>query len=991
MTAPSLPDPSANGDSRLDAALAAAFGPSDAPGDGAGVLPPRTSPVAGTGAGDAGPPERYVPLGEIGRGGMGVVYRVRDTALGREVALKVLQEEFAGDADRVQRFLDEACICGQLQHPGVPPVYDPGRWPDGRPYFAMKLVQGQTLAALLGARREPAEDRVRFLTIFQQVCQTLAYAHARGVVHRDLKPANVMVGAFGEVQVMDWGLAKVLPGGGAAGPGSPAPAAPEDGAAPPPRVEAAGGRSLPGQVMGTPPYMPPEQARGEVGLLDQRCDVFALGALLCEILTGAPPYAGAAAHHQARTADLAGALDRLRACGADPDLLRLAERCLAADPGGRPADAGAVAPDVTAYLASVEQRLRAAELAAVEARVRAAQERKARWLTATLAASVLGTVLVAAGGGWWLAHEREVRRATTAAAVNEALAQARELRRQGQAAMALALAKRAEGLLAAGEADDGLRRQVRDLVAGLEAEEEDRGMVARLEHASLREIAMKAGGFDSTQAESAYAQAFSGYLGVDVNAVPFDEAVSRMRGRAIRVELAAALFRWAGVRAGAADRERLIEMARAVEPDPRRQELFAALAKPDSQPAVRQLVADADVDSLPAPTLSVLGDALWDEGAFAEAVLLLRKAQRRFPGDFWINYRLGCSLLDSKPSQQAEAIRFLTTAVALNPHSAVAYHCLGQALGHPRLDEAIAAFEEAARLEPDWPEVCLELARYRRDRGDYGAAAAAYKEALRRQPDSDEAWAGLAHALQRTGQFAEALEAVREADRRVARTRLLVQLQARLLAPNSAAPVFPQTVVGLEVADAYLSDRRLRLQRSVRTCERLLALEPRLPAILAGEDGPANRVEQVDLAQLCLDRRLYATAARTYQEVLDAAPDLTADRNLDPRYNAACAAARAGCDQGEDTARLDAAERARWRKQALDWLEALRKSRARQLNGGSSQVGRDVRQELVHWQYDADLAGLRDRAKLDKLPKEEQDACRAFWGEVSRLLTQLRQ
>ena len=118
--------------------------------------------------------------------------------------------------DLVRRFVEEAQIGGQLQHPGIVPVYELGTFADRRPYFTMKLVKGRTLAELLDGRQDPADDRPRFLAIFEQVCQTVAYAHARGVIHRDLKPANVMVGSFGEVQVMDWGLAKVLPRGGVA-------------------------------------------------------------------------------------------------------------------------------------------------------------------------------------------------------------------------------------------------------------------------------------------------------------------------------------------------------------------------------------------------------------------------------------------------------------------------------------------------------------------------------------------------------------------------------------------------------------------------------------------------------------------------------------------------------------------------------------------------------------------------------------------------------
>ena len=147
---------------------------------------------------------------------MGAVLKGRDPDLGRDVAIKVLREDLRDNGDLVRRFVEEAQIGGQLQHPGVVPIYELGTFADQRPYFSMKLVKGQTLADLLAARSGPADDLPRFLSIFAAIAQTMAYAHTRGVIHRDLKPSNVMVGSFGEVQVMDWGLAKVLPRGGVA-------------------------------------------------------------------------------------------------------------------------------------------------------------------------------------------------------------------------------------------------------------------------------------------------------------------------------------------------------------------------------------------------------------------------------------------------------------------------------------------------------------------------------------------------------------------------------------------------------------------------------------------------------------------------------------------------------------------------------------------------------------------------------------------------------
>src|SRR5262245_51947309 len=160
--------------------------------------------------------DRYQLFGEIARGGMGAVLRGRDPDLGRELAVKVLLESHEDKPEMLRRFVEEAQIGGQLQHPGIVPVYEFGAFADARPYFTMKLVKGRTLSSLLTERQSPAHDLPRFLAIFESICQTVAYSHARGVIHRDLKPSNVMVGSFGEVQVMDWGLAKVLKEGGVA-------------------------------------------------------------------------------------------------------------------------------------------------------------------------------------------------------------------------------------------------------------------------------------------------------------------------------------------------------------------------------------------------------------------------------------------------------------------------------------------------------------------------------------------------------------------------------------------------------------------------------------------------------------------------------------------------------------------------------------------------------------------------------------------------------
>jgi tetratricopeptide (TPR) repeat protein len=343
---------------------------------------PRTaSPALASGAAvDPSLPEyagRFRLLCEIAHGGMGVVLRAHDPAIGRDVAIKVMLAAHRGIAAAVRRFFDEARLTGQLQHPGIAPVYDLGELPDGRPYFAMKLIQGRTLAELLAERPNPGHDLPRFLRDFEAICRAVGYAHSCGVIHRDLKPLNIMVGAFGEVQVMDWGLAKVLdqasrerqrPEGEHGDTQALHPGRDEESWA------TEGDRTQTGWALGTPGYMAPEQARGEAGA-DQRSDVFGLGAILCAILTGQPPFLGACSADivfQTARGDLAGAFARLDGCGADAELVRLAKTCLSAQRDERPADAAAVAT----YLTEAQERLRQAELA----RARAEEERKRRRL-----------------------------------------------------------------------------------------------------------------------------------------------------------------------------------------------------------------------------------------------------------------------------------------------------------------------------------------------------------------------------------------------------------------------------------------------------------------------------------------------------------------------------------------------------------------------------------------------------------------------------------
>jgi tetratricopeptide (TPR) repeat protein len=331
----------------------------------------------------AGPPG-FELLEEVGRGGMGAVYRAWDAEFGREVAVKLLRPDLPPGhaADLSARFRDEARITGQLQHPGVPPAYRVGATADGRPFLAMKLVHGKTLSAMLAAG-EPVDA----MAVFEAAAQTVGYAHAHGVVHRDLKPSNVMVGGFGEVQVMDWGLAKVL------APGRPVGG---DEAPPVPGVTAERDtETLAGSVLGTPGYMAPEQAAGRLREIDARTDVFGLGGILCVLLTGQPPFPGETAESARRRAargDTAGAFARLDASGADPGLVGLCKRCLASYRGDRPASGNAVADAVAGLRRAAEGRAVQAERDRAAADERLAQAGRRRRVLAVAAGVLLAGV-----------------------------------------------------------------------------------------------------------------------------------------------------------------------------------------------------------------------------------------------------------------------------------------------------------------------------------------------------------------------------------------------------------------------------------------------------------------------------------------------------------------------------------------------------------------------------------------------------------------------
>lgn len=724
---------------------------------------------------------RYQVAGEIARGGMGVVLKGRDVDLGRDVAMKVLRTNHATNPAMVQRFMEEAQITGQLQHPGILPVYELGLQHDRRPYFTMKLVKGRTLSALLADRADSAQDRRRFLSIFEHICQTIAYAHVRGVVHRDLKPSNVMVGAFGEVQVVDWGLAKVLLQGGLADENKASEADAAHSTIETIRSGESGSQSLAGSVMGTPAYMPPEQARGEVNKLDERSDVFALGAILCEILTGLPPYIGDKSEilRQAAECRLDDARSRLENCGAERELIDMTVRCLAAAPSARPRSAEVVARDITAYLAGLEEKARALELSAAESRARAQEERRARRLTLALATAVLFAIMLVAGGFFWNEQVEQARSQETGRMINDALAKAQVTLGEAKASAvgdrtkweaAFSSAEHIQKLIEQADAPDIERQRAQAFVDELERADADRRMLERIEEVIVV-------GATHQDAESwiwmddQLIQAFADY-GIDVLNMPHKEIVSRIRESEISIELTNGLELWIntggdlmgrfGVHRYTPDMfQARIQMLYEADPDPYRTKLRKImysiyLGKPPDLPALRELANSKPFAEVEPITLAWLGMTFYLAGDQETCHDVFLRAMLVYPDSFVLNFDY--SFLLSNAGESDKAISYLMRCSAIRPDTGGLWRGLGIAQRETGdLSSAISAFKKSIECQPDHAPTFVDLGMTLTSLKRVDEAIEAYRKAIELKPDLALAHGYLGRALQEKGLLDEAL------------------------------------------------------------------------------------------------------------------------------------------------------------------------------------------------------------------------------------------
>jgi serine/threonine-protein kinase len=694
------------------------------------LFPPPDVPSTKPGAPSPPPPEPAPPPGGaalpripgyeveavLGRGGMGVVFRARHLRLNRPVALKMLLAgDYAAPRDRTRLQREAEAVAG-LRHENIVRVYDVGEH-DGRPYFTMEFVEGGSLADKLTGAPQPARQAAELVAALAAAVQV---AHQGGVVHRDLKPGNVLLTADGTAKISDFGLARRLQGGTAL--------------------------TLSGVPVGTPSYMAPEQARGQTRAIGPAVDVYALGAILYELLTGRPPFRGETAAetllqviHQepASPSQLNAKVPR--------DLETICLKCLHKEPQRRYATAAALAEDL--------QRFRRGE--PIAARPADVPERAVKWVrrNPTLSAVlVAGLGLVVMLVSWGLSFA--MRRAHQRDAVAMDLGELTGLQASARWTEARAVLERAEARLEGGGPDD-LRRR-------LGQARHDLDLATQLDDIRLKRATRGELDYYRAQADRAYAATFQqAGLGTPDDS-PADGA-TRIAGSPVSGALVAALYDWSVCAADRAQRGWLLDVARQADSVPGDwHERVLDPAVWDDRHALEELTETAPVASEPVSLLLALGQRLRMAGG--NAVPFLRRVQQEYPADFWTNLAMGNALLPDAPRQAVGALR---AALASRPGAAVGYCAVGDCFRLQQdLDTASGYYEKALRLDPTYARTYNNLGLVLQARGRMDEAINLHQKAV--QLDPDYAWAhhDLGNALRAIGRLDEAHVQFQEAIQR---------------------------------------------------------------------------------------------------------------------------------------------------------------------------------------------------------------------------------
>jgi serine/threonine-protein kinase len=655
----------------------------------------------------------YEVEGVLGRGGMGVVYRARHLRLNRTVALKMLLAgAYAGPHD-LARFLREAEAEAGLQHPHIVQVHDVGEH-EGRPYFTMELVEGGSLAARLRGTPQPAREAAALVATLAGAMQV---AHQGGIVHRDLKPANVLLTADGTPKIADFGVAR--------------------------RLEGDAGLTQSGVHMGTPSYMAPEQAQGPARAVGPAVDVYALGAILYELLTGRPPFRGETTAETFLQVISQDPVPPSRLNARVPrDLETICLKCLHKEPLRRYPTAAALADDLQRFLQGEPIAARPAGLL----------ERLARWVRRRPGqAAVLAAALLVAATLVGVSLLLVAQRAHDREAVEADLREAARHRDSARWREARAVLDRAGERLAWGGPND--------LVRQLDQARRDLDLVVQLNAIRVTRVTRGELAYYKARANEAYAATFrQAGLGT------VHDAPSRMaagiNASAVRGALAAAVYDWAVCASDKAERGWLLEVARQTNGDPNdwRQRVLDPAVWEDVQ-AMADLAQTAPTASESVSLLLAVGEQLNVVGR--DPSPFLKRVQKAHPADFWANLILGNVMLQRAPQ---EAGSYYRAALAARPGEAVGYCAVGDALRLQNLlDDAIEYYEKARDRDPTYARAYSNLGLPLQAQGRLDEAIDAYRKAIELDPDYAWAHHNLASALREQGRLDEAYDHYQQA------------------------------------------------------------------------------------------------------------------------------------------------------------------------------------------------------------------------------------
>ncbi len=766
------------------------------PEAGASTIPPRGEAPADA-LMRAGVPG-YEILAELGRGGMGVVYQARQVGLNRTVALKMILAGAHADDRDLTRFRTEAEAVARLQHPNIVQIYEVGAHA-GLPYFSLEFCAGGSLAAWLDGTPVPPAPAARLV---ETLARAMDYAHQRGVVHRDLKPANILLQELNHRGTEDTeantasnseGKDQRLPTPSLASSSVPSvplwfhstPKVADFGLAK--KLDAAA-QTQSGAVVGTPSYMAPEQAQGQTREVGPAADVYALGAILYELLTGRPPFKAATPLDTLLQVVCDEPVPPSRLVAKLPrDLETICLKCLHKEPAKRYATAGALAEDLRRFGAG--EPIVARPVGRAERAVKWVRRNKA--LAGFLAALAVLLIGGSGAGLWYRAQREEAGRKQdlTRQAVSQSLAQAQAGRAQLLAALqrpdgvqgllnqsarweaqlkaargdwqrAKALADGAEG-----SPDPDLARRLRELDEQLTRDRADYELALRLEQIRLDRVTARGRTYDDARAEQAYPRAFHD-AGLAVAPGREPEVAGRIGRSAIKDQLLVGLDDWAYLARQSKKEDlwrRLLDVARRVDPDPWRRRVRdpkrwtnrAAMGK-----LAEAILADrATLARLSPQLLYLVGRSVPEAGQ----VRWLRRAQALHPTDFWLNLELAFALAKSK-DRAWEGVGFLRVALAIRPQTPAVYNDLGVALRQLKdLPAAAKALDKAVALDPRCLNAWYNLGQVLREQDEPAAAIRAYRKALEIDPRFAECWYRLGLALADQKDLAGAVEAHRRA------------------------------------------------------------------------------------------------------------------------------------------------------------------------------------------------------------------------------------